>query len=108
MKKYRAEEEVIDDSARQRMESGRIVGELARHLFGEDFIDVTVIDTDGQSLNLPAMVTNTKEAMESGAETICEAAFAYNNMYCAVDILRKENGGYVIYEVKSATEETQI
>jgi hypothetical protein len=108
MKKYRAEEEVIDDSARQRMESGRIVGEYARHLFGENFIDVTVTDTDGQSLNLPAMVTNTREAMESGAETICEAAFAYNNMYCAVDILRKENGGYVIYEVKSATEENPI
>lgn len=30
------------------------------------------------------------------------------SQYCAVDILRKQGGGYAIYEVKSSTKEAEI
>ena len=79
------------------MASGNIVGDLARTLFG-DFTEVTTFDDDGK-LDLDAMKRKTAECIEN----ICETSFDYNGLYCAVDILRKENGGYAIYEVKSST-----
>ena len=45
--------------------------------------------------------------MEKGTPVICEASFQYNGLYCAVDILKKENGGWAIYEVKSSTHNDQ-
>ena len=47
----------------------------------------------------------TKQFMLDGLNNICEASFNYNELYCAVDILRKQNNGYAIYEVKSSTHE---
>ncbi len=41
--------------------------------------------------------------MEKGTANICEASFSYNGLYCAVDILRKQDDGWAIYEVKSST-----
>jgi hypothetical protein len=54
------------------------------------------------------MIEKTKECISAGVETICEAAFSYDGLYCAVDILRKQDGGYAIYEVKSSTKEAEI
>ena len=39
-----------------------------------------------------AMLARTKDALARGVEVICEAAFCNYNNYCAVDILKKENG----------------
>jgi len=36
-------------------------------------------------------------------ENICEASFICEGGCCAVDILRKTNGGWAIYEVKSTS-----
>lgn len=99
--KYKPEEKEIDESAQERMASGNIVGDLARTLFG-DFTEVTTFDDDGK-LDLDAMKRKTAECIDKGIENICETSFDYNGLYCAVDILRKENGGYAIYEVKSST-----
>lgn len=99
--KYKPEEKEIDESAQERMASGNIVGDLARTLFG-DFTEVTTFDDDGK-LDLDAMKRKTAECIDKGIESICETSFDYNGLYCAVDILRKENGGYAIYEVKSST-----
>ena len=49
------------------------------------------------------MIDRTIEEMKKGTETICEASFEYDGLYCAVDIFKKENDGYAIYEVKSST-----
>jgi hypothetical protein len=54
------------------------------------------------------MIKNTTDAIKRGVENICEASFSYNGLYCAVDILRRENDGYSIYEVKSSTEPKYI
>ena len=74
---------------------------LAMTLFG-DFTEVTTFDGDGK-LNLDEMKRKTAECIDDDVENICEASFDYNGLYCAADILRKENGGYAIYEVKSST-----
>lgn len=91
-----------EDAARDaRMVSGSEVGDLAMGLFG-DFTEVTVLRDDGWP-DVAAMIERTKQCITDGVENICEAAFSYEGLYCAVDILRKEKGGYAIYEVKSST-----
>lgn len=99
--KYKPEEKEVDESALGRMKSGNEVGDLAMGLFG-DYTEVTACSADGK-LNLDEMKRKTAECIARGEENICEASFDYNGLYCAVDILHKENGGYAIYKVKSAT-----
>ena len=98
LKKYKPEEEVVDDSVQARFKAGNEVGDLAMGLFG-DFIEVTTYKPDGR-LDLAAMEARTKEEMSKGTENICEASFICDGLYCAVDILRKTGDGYDIYEVK--------
>lgn len=100
MRKYKPEESVVDGTALARMETGNIVGDLAMELFG-DYVEVTAYN--GEKLDLSKMVADTKTHMKKGTPVICEASFDYNGLYCAVDILKKENDGWAIYEVKSST-----
>ncbi len=100
MRKYKPEEVTIDGSVESRMENGNIVGDLAMGLFG-NFTEVTAYD--GDNIDISKMLENTKFEMVKGTEIICEASFDYNGLYCAVDILKKENSGWAIYEVKSST-----
>lgn len=102
LKMYKPELCLISDALQQRFQSGSIVGDLARGLFGK-FTDVTSYYEDGK-LDLTQMVANTRKCIESETEVICEAAFQYAGTYCAVDILKKDNSGYAIYEVKSSTD----
>lgn len=99
---YKSELAVVDDASMARMETGNEVGDLAMQLFG-DFVEVTAKNDDG-SLNLKKMLEDTRKCLDEGCNNICEASFSYHGCYCAVDILRKEKGGYAIYEVKSSTE----
>ena len=46
------------------------------------------------------MIEKTARCLEAGVGNLCEASFRYEGLYCAVDILRKQGGGYAIYEVK--------
>lgn len=104
LKKYKPEKLVFDESTLSRMEAGNEVGDLAMGLFG-DFVEVTAYH--GDKLDLPQMIAATKAEMEKGTPVVCEASFQYNGLYCAVDILKKENGGWAIYEVKSSTHNDQ-
>lgn len=101
LNKYKPEEKIIDDSVTARMEAGTEVGDLARSLFGE-YVDITVQNENG--LDLPAMLSRTQEEMSRETPVICEAAFVHEGLYCAVDILKKEQDGWAIYEVKSSTQ----
>ncbi len=87
--------------AQSRIENGRIVGEHAKRLFGP-YVDVSSRDETGTP-DLMEMARRTREEMEKGTSVICEAAFVHNELYCAVDILRKEQNGWAVYEVKSAS-----
>ena len=105
LRKYKPEEITVDGSVITRMEEGNVVGDLAMGLFG-DFVEVTAYN--GDKIDLSKMIENTKAEIEKGTPVICEASFDYNGLYCAVDILRKENDGWAIYEVKSSTHEDKL
>lgn len=106
LNKYRPDLIPEDPALQARFDEGNAVGDLAMGLFG-DFTEVTAFKEDGK-LDLNKMQAKTIECMENGVENICEASFSYNGLYCAVDILRKQNGGYAIYEVKSSTHTSPI
>ena len=101
LKTYRPELEVIDEATKARFEMGNVVGDLAMGLFGE-YKEAHAEYPDGK-LDLAAMTEQTRQWMEEGVENICEASFSYDDNYCAVDILRKTDQGWAIYEVKSST-----
>lgn len=98
--------QIKSDVSNSAMQEGTRVGELAKGYFGED-VDMTTYRADG-SLDLAAMIEKTKRAISDGVQNICEAAFAFEGNYCAVDILhrvkRGDTEGYEIYEVKSTSE----
>ena len=98
---YKPDEAEVNEALEARFEQGNVVGDLAMGLFG-DFKEVTVKNADG-SLDLTKMIELTQQYMDEGVENICEASFNYEGNYCAVDILRKEKGGWAIYEVKSTS-----
>lgn len=106
LSKFKPELKPEDPSLQARFDEGNVVGDLAMNLFG-DFTEVTAYKEDGK-LDLNKMQELTKECIANGTENICEASFNYNGLYCAVDILRKEDGGYAIYEVKSSTHASHI
>ena len=101
MKVYKPEEAPVDEALQARFEQGNEVGDLAMGLFGP-YVEVTTKKEDG-SLDLVAMIENTRQEMKKGTEVICEASFTYEGNYCAVDILRKDGDGWAIYEVKSSS-----
>lgn len=102
LKQYKPEELKQDAGLDARFSTGNKVGDLAMGLFGK-YTDVTTNKPDG-SLDLQEMINKTNVLLKTGEENICEASFNFNGLYCAVDILHKQNGGYAIYEVKSSTE----
>ena len=106
LSKFKPELKTEDPSLQARFDEGNVVGDLAMNLFG-DFTEVTAYKEDGK-LDLSKMQELTCECVANGVQNICEASFNYNGLYCAVDILRKEDGGYAIYEVKSSTHASHI
>ena len=98
--KYKSEvKEKIDNE--NVLQNGTEVGEIAKNLFGE-YKDV-LFDT-----NLNNMIESTNNYLKEKNVIITEASFNYNNNFCSVDILKKNNDKYEIYEVKSSTEVSDI
>ena len=88
--------EEIDNS--KVLEQGNRVHEVARYLFKEH---INIEYTE----NLKEMIKDTYRTIESYKNiVITEASFNYNNNFCSVDILKKNNEKYEIYEVKSSTD----
>ena len=98
---YKPELQEIDASTQARFTAGNEVGDLAMGLFGS-YTEVTAYTPDNK-LDIKTMLERTQECLNDGTENICEASFSYEGCYCAVDILRKTDDGYAIYEVKSST-----
>jgi len=92
--------ELIDNEAV--FATGNEVGELARKYF-DDYAEVQ------WNPNKDIMVSETKRYLEDGQQVIAEASFLYNDGFCSVDILsRNEDGSVDIIEVKSSTEISEI
>ena len=98
--KYKREvKEEIDNKSV--LENGTNVGELAKRLFGK-YVDIEY------NSDLNKMISDTKEALKEKNTIITEASFVYDNNFCSVDILKKENDEYMMYEVKSSTHVSDI
>lgn len=98
--KHKPELQVEEAVTGSKLENGILIGDLAKGLFG-DYVEVTVYQED--KLDPPAMLQRTQEEVAKGTDVICEAAFSYEGLYCAVDILKKDGDGWAVYEVKSST-----
>lgn len=97
---FKPEVGVGDDS--RALENGNLVGDLARHLFGDDYV---LID---YNKGLKEMIKDTKIALAFKPNIICEASFSYNGNFCSVDILKNEIHGVELYEVKSTNKKKDI
>ena len=96
---YKKEEAI--ESSESILENGQEVGDLARHLFGDDYILI--------GYGSPKkMIEETKIYLEDKQNIICEASFNYDNNFCSVDILKNDKDGVEIYEVKSSTKIVDI
>lgn len=96
MKQNKPEE--FDESVMNQviLDNGSEVGDLAMGLFGE-YVEVP-FDRD-----LGKMIKKTEELLETGTPIICEASFAYEGLFCSVDILKNLGGNkFELYEVKSS------
>lgn len=100
--RHRKEERVIPPEVQALLDLGNEFGDQAMGMFGE-YVEVTTHTADGK-LDYKAMLAKTTECLRNGTSVICEAAFSYYNNYCAVDILRKVENGYELYEVKNSKE----
>lgn len=102
MKQNKPEE--FDESVMNQvvLDNGSEVGDSAMGLFGE-YVEVP-FDSD-----LGKMIKKTEELLEAGTSIICEASFAYEGLFCSVDILKNLGGNkFELYEVKSSAKMKDI
>lgn len=101
---HRSELQVIPPETQARLDQGNEFGSKAMAMFGP-FTDVTEYIPNTKYLNKAKMVQNTRNAMRTGADNICEASFDFHGIFCAVDILhRVEDDVWELYEVKDSLE----
>ena len=94
------EHKVIPPEIQAKLDAGNEFGDKAMGLFG-DFTETTAFREDGR-LNFSAMIETTNRLIEKGENVICEGSFTWYGNFCAADILRKTDGGWILYEVKNS------
>ena len=109
----------VSDELQQKFNTGHSIGELAQHLFpsGTDVSAFQMLQfqlkvlqgkTPLQIPNFPyklkqnLWLRQTQDAFNDGIKDIYEAAFTFNDVFAAVDILHTTEDGYVAYETKSS------
>ena len=95
--------EAFDDSVVNQavLDRGNVVGDLAMGLLG-DYVEVPYG-------NQSEMIRQTQELINAGTLVIAEASFAWEGLFCSVDILKILGEGHVEFlEVKSSTHVTDI
>ena len=91
---------IIPPEVQARLDAGNEFGDQAMGIFG-DFVETTTLKEDGR-LHFAAMIEKTKELLCAGERVICEGSFSWYGNFCAADILRREEDGYALYEVKNS------
>lgn len=94
---------IVPPEVQARLDAGNEFGDRAMGLFGP-YEEMTVYRKGTRIPDKKKMAEKTAEHLKKGTPVICEAAFIYYNHYCAADILRKNETGYDLYEVKNAPE----
>jgi hypothetical protein len=96
--KYQPElKDKVSAEQEAKFQTGINVGIYAQELF-PDGVEI-IWDDD----SLSNQIKQTKTEIENGTKIIYEAAFSYDNVFVKVDILRKTETGWEIYEVKGST-----
>ncbi len=93
-------ERIIPPEVQAKLDAGNAFGDNAMGIFGP-FVETTTFRDDGR-LHYAEMIRKTQTLLQNGENVICEAAFSWYGNYCAVDILKKQESGWIIYEVKNA------
>lgn len=93
--KYHPEFGERSDKSNDLLSAGTDVGNLAKGIFGP-YVEIKLEE------NKRLMIEETKEQMAKGAKVIAEASFSYNDCFCQIDLLKMEEDGVSIYEVKSS------
>lgn len=83
------------------LKNGTEVGILARRYFG----NYSLVKFDEVLIN---MVMETKKYLKEKSKIICEASFKYDNLFASIDILKIDDDGVSIYEVKSSSKISDI
>ncbi len=97
--KFRYDLRNLDDEEQTSIfAAGTNIGLLAQGLFPGG---VSAEPPDAFSYHIA--VAKTKELVEGGQEVIYEAAFNFDGVLCAIDMLVKKNGKWYAYEVKGST-----
>lgn len=94
------EYKIIPPEVQAKLDAGNEFGDTAMGIFGE-YTEMTTLREDGR-LHFSAMIEKTKASLEEGVPILCEASFTWYGNFCAVDILKKEGEGYILYEVKNS------
>ena len=94
-------EEYEEQKDEQVLANGNRVGDLARSYFG----NYSLVKYDEVLIN---MIMDTKKLLKEGKNIICEASFKFNNLFASIDVLKIEDDGVSLYEVKSSTEVKDI
>ncbi len=89
-------EEKGEESDDLLLDNGNEVHEVAKNIF-KNHINIEF------NKDLNKMIHDTNEALKKENVVITEASFLYNDNFCSVDILKKNNNEYVMYEVKGST-----
>jgi len=96
--KYNPElKDELSEEQEAKFQTGINVGIYAQKLFPDG---VEIIWEDASLSN---QIKQTKAEIQRGTKVIYEAAFSYDNVFVKVDILRKTEIGWEIYEVKGST-----
>lgn len=87
----------IGDDKQAVFDFGHKVGRLAQQMF-PDGIEVPFDDVP-----LAEQIEMTRRLIDSGTDTIFEAAFSYDNVFIKADLLTKSAAGWHLGEVKAST-----
>lgn len=104
----------VSGETQKKFDEGHIIGKLAQRLF-PDGVDASDVDSghiiDMSRFYLPfnlkqqLWLNRTEEYYRD--HTVYEAAFVYNDVFAAIDILTKGTNGHIGYEVKSSKSITE-
>jgi len=90
----------VDDQAKKRMDEGNLINEFAHQIFP----NTVCVKKDPKCVDIKMQTEITKKLLNDNYP-IAEASFIYKDLFCAVDILVKnDDGSYDIYEVKASTD----
>ncbi len=102
-KHHRDLQDPIDEAQQAVFDQGTQIGQLAQQLFpgGQDA-------SPESHYNYRPSIKKTAQWINSGEKVIYEAAFLFNQVLCAMDILVHHDGGFHAYEVKGSTSVKEV